>query len=203
MEREDLLRDGRTATSYLENTVGLTPVSGFERTSARKLATTEYYYNKQLGYISLNQTLRPDEVMGVAVEYTVNGKVYQMGEFSNDLPPNIDTNNVRDRILVLKLLKATSIRTGEPIWNLMMKNVYSLNSFQVNPQDFFFEIFYKDPGGGDKRYLPDGGDIAGKQLLKVLGLDRLNNQLDPQPDGRFDFINEITINTKNGRIYFN
>ena len=202
LEREDLLRDGRTATSYLENTVGLTPVSGFERTSARKLATTEYYYNKQLGYISLNQTLRPDEVMGVAVEYTVNGKVYQMGEFSNDLPPNIDTNNVRDRILVLKLLKATSIRTGEPIWNLMMKNVYSLNSFQVNPQDFFFEIFYKDPGGGDKRYLPDGGDIAGKQLLKVLGLDRLNNQLDPQPDGRFDFINEITINTKNGRIYF-
>ncbi|MBX7224926.1 MAG: cell surface protein SprA [Chitinophagales bacterium] len=202
LQDETKLRDPSTATNYLENILGLTPVTGFERTSARKLQPTEYIYNKQLGYLSLNQTLRPDEVLGVAIEYTINGKVYQLGEFSGDLPPNIDTNNIKDRLLVLKLLKATSIRTSEPIWNLMMKNVYSLNSYQINPQDFFLEIFYKDPGGGDKRYLPDGGDIAGKQLLKVLRLDQLNNQNDPQPDGRFDFINDITINTRNGRIYF-
>jgi len=196
------LRDPITVINLLEQDLNMQAVDEFEKTSARKLAPTEYFINNQLGYISLNQTLRPDEVLGVAVEYTVNGKVFQIGEFSTDVPPNTDTTNIKDKVLVLKLLKSTSIRTKLPIWELMMKNVYSLNAYQVNREEFLLDIYYKDPGGGDKRYLPEGGDISGQQLLKVLRLDQLNNQLDPQPDGRFDFIDNITINPQNGRIYF-
>ncbi|HQD12930.1 MAG TPA: cell surface protein SprA, partial [Chitinophagales bacterium] len=105
-------------------------------------------------------------------------------------------------ILALKLLKATSIRTTEPIWDLMMKNIYSLNAYNVSNEQFFFDIYYIDPGGGQKRYLPEAGNISGKQLLKVLNLDNLNNQSDPQPDGRFDFLPNITINPRNGKIIF-
>jgi cell surface protein SprA len=196
------IRDPSSVISYLENQVGLQPIDEFEKTSARKLAPTEYDFNDRLGYISLNQTLKPDEILAVAVEYTVNGVVYQVGEFSSDLPPNTDSTNVGDKVLVLKMLKGTSVRTNLPIWDLMMKNVYSLNAFQVNPEDFFFEVFYQDPGGGNKRYLPQGGDITGKRLIEVLGLDRLNNQLDPQPDGVFDFVPNVTINPRTGRVYF-
>ncbi len=194
-------RDPSRCISFLESN-GLQAVDDFEKVSARKLATTEYAFNAQLGYISLNQQLRPDEVLGVAIQYTVNGKVYQLGEFATDLPPLADTTKTKDQILALKMLKATSVRTVEPIWDLMMKNVYSLNAFNVSPDQFFFDIYYIDPGGGQKRYLPDGGNITGKQLLQVLNLDNVNNQLDPQNDGRFDFIPNITINPRNGKIYF-
>lgn len=194
-------RDPSRAISFLESN-GMQAVDDFEKTSARKLAPTEYTFNAQLGYLSLNQQLRPDEVLGVAIQYTVNGKVYQIGEFATDLPPLADTTRTKDQVLALKLLKATSVRTTEPIWNLMMKNVYSLNAYNVSSDQFFFDIYYTDPGGGQKRYLPDAGNISGLQLLKVLNLDNVNNQLDPQPDGRFDFIPGVTINPKNGRIYF-
>lgn len=196
------LRDPNTVFSLVENQLGLRSVDDFEKTSARKLAQTEYYFNPQLGYLSLNQSLKTDEVLAVAVEYTVNGTVYRIGEFAGDVPPNTDTTNIKDKVLVLKLLKSTSIRTSRPYWDLMMKNVYSLNAFQVTPENFILDIYYKDPGGGQKRYLPDGGDIANQQLLRVLNLDNTNNQLDPQPDGRFDFIPNVTINARNGKIYF-
>ncbi len=194
-------RDPSRCISFLESN-GLRSVDDFEKTSARKLATTEYYFNPQLGYISLNQQLRPDEVLGVAIQYTVNGKVYQLGEFATDLPPLADTTKTKDQILVLKLLKASSVRTTEPVWDLMMKNVYSLNAYNISDEQFFFDIYYIDPGGGQKRYLPDGGNISGVQLIKALNLDNVNNQLDPQPDGRFDFIPNVTISPRNGKIYF-
>jgi cell surface protein SprA len=202
LQNEALLRNPSTVISYLQNNLGLQPIDEFEKTSARKLAPTEYTFHQRLGYISLNQTLKPDEVLAVAIEFTVNGEVYKIGEFSSDLPPSTDTLDTRDRVLVLKMLKGTSIRTNLPIWDLMMKNVYTLQAFQVDREDFLFEVYYQDPGGGDKRYLPEGGDITGDRLISVLGLDRLNNQLDPQSDGVFDYIPNVTINPRTGRVYF-
>ena len=50
--------------------------------SARLLSSSEYTVNNSLGYVSLNFTLQPDEVLAVAFEYTYNGTTYQVGEFS-------------------------------------------------------------------------------------------------------------------------
>jgi cell surface protein SprA len=134
-------RDPSRCISFLESN-GLQAVDDFEKVSARKLAVSEYAFHPQLGYISLNQQLRPDEVLGVAIQYTVNGRVFQLGEFATDLPPLADTTKTKDQILALKMLKATSVRTVEPIWDLMMKNVYSLNAFNVSQDQFFFDIYY-------------------------------------------------------------
>ena len=46
--------------------------------SARKLNPNEYRLNPQLGYISLNQRLSNDEILGVAFQFTYRG-VYQVG----------------------------------------------------------------------------------------------------------------------------
>ncbi|MEP7128093.1 MAG: cell surface protein SprA, partial [Chitinophagales bacterium] len=175
----------------------LLPIQDFEKTYARKLAPNEYTFDSRVGFLMLNQQLNPDEVLGVAYQYTVNGQVYQVGEFAADVPPNVDTPSV----LFLKMLKSTSTRTKLPIWDLMMKNVYSLGAYQVNSQDFFLDVYYLDPGGGEKRYVP-ADNINGTPLIQVLGLDRLNNNNDPQPDGVFDFINGITINPANGKVIF-
>ncbi|MBN2805354.1 MAG: cell surface protein SprA, partial [Prolixibacteraceae bacterium] len=81
---------------------------------ARKLTSTEFTFNKQLGFISLNSPLNNDEVLAVAYEYTLAGEVYQVGEFSTN---GIDPNNT----LILKLIKGTNLSPNMPTWDLMMK----------------------------------------------------------------------------------
>ena len=180
--------------------IGLAPVQDFEKTFARKLDSTQYFFNRQAGYISLSQPLLPDEVLGVAFQYTYNGTVYQVGEFSQDLPP--DSAVATQKVLFLKLLKATSQRTRLPIWKLMMKNVYSVGFGTLQPTDFKINLLYQEPGQGWKRYVPFGDKNQGTPLLSLVNLDRLNNQLDPQPDGVFDYVEGYTVLSQYSRIVF-
>ena len=177
--------------------LGLEQGQDFERTTARQLSPTEFTFHPQLGYIMLNTQMNPDDVLAVAYRYTYRGRVYQVGEFASDLPP--DTTN--PKVLYLKLLKGTSPRTTLPVWKLMMKNVYALGGFGVSKENFTLNVMYQDPGGGEKRYLPEGSK-AGVPFLTLLNLDHLNAQNEPQPDGIFDFVEGITINTQQGKIIF-
>ncbi len=177
--------------------IGLVQTRDFEKVRARKLALSEYTFNPDLGYLSLNTTLQPTDVLGVSMEYTYNGKVFQVGEFAQDIAVNSDSLNV----IFVKMLKATTANVNIPLWNLMMKNVYSLNAYQINPQDFKLDVFYQDPGGGERRFIP-AGNINGEPLIRVLNLDNLNAQRDPIPDGVFDFVPGITITPQNGRVIF-
>ncbi len=186
----------RSATNAAVN-LGLTQGQDFERTTARQLAPTEFTFNSQLGYIMLNTQLNSDDVLGVAYRYTYRGKVYQVGEFAEDLPP--DTTN--PKVLYLKLLKGTASRPTLPVWKLMMKNIYSLGGFGVSRENFTLNILYQDPGGGERRYMPEGHD-AGIPFLTLLNLDRLNTQGERSPDGVFDFVEGLTINTQQGKIIF-
>jgi cell surface protein SprA len=183
--------------------LGLKPVEEFEKTFARKLLPTDYYFNPQIGFLSLNQPLQPDEVLGIAYQYTYNGQVHQVGEFSQDVPPDSTGNS--QKVLFLKLLKATSQRTNLPIWELMMKNVYSVGFGQLERQDFQLNIVYEEPSKGEKRYLPDASvlpNYRGVPLITLLNLDRLNNQNDPQPDGVFDYLEGFTVISSQSRIVF-
>ncbi|HMT36800.1 MAG TPA: cell surface protein SprA, partial [Chitinophagaceae bacterium] len=189
-------RDIGNVVSSLQ-ALGLKGRVDFEKTFARKLNPSEFTFNPQLGFISVNTQLQPDDVIGVAFEYTNNGKVYQVGEFAQSLPP--DSTN--PKVLFLKMLKSTSPDPTVPLWDLMMKNVYALGASGVSKEDFILNVMYLDPGGGEKRYLPEGPK-AGIPLITLLNLDRLNNQNDPQPDGRFDYIEGVTINSQQGKIIF-
>ena len=44
--------------------------------------------------------------------------------------------------------------------------------------------------------------IANIPLIRLSGLDRLNPVNDLQPDGNFDFVDGITMDSKTGRIIF-
>ncbi|MBL0882081.1 MAG: cell surface protein SprA [Chitinophagaceae bacterium] len=181
---------------------GLRPVDDYEKTFARKLAPTEYSFNPQVGFVSINTQLQPDEVLAVAFQYTYNGRVYQVGEFSQDVA--LDSTGGVQKVLFLKLLKATSQRIQLPIWGWMMKNVYSLDLFGgIQREDFKLNVLYEEPSGGLKRYLPETSPAAnGQPLLRILNLDRLNNRNDPQPDGVFDFIDNFTVLPQTGKIIF-
>lgn len=167
--------------------------------NARLLSPSEYTLNPLLGYISLNQALNSDEVLAVAFQYSVitsqGQQVSQVGEFSTDVQGT--------GVLVLKMLKATQVFTQKPIWELMMKNVYSLNGYQISKENFKLNILYQDEKTSRKmNILPEGQNLNGKILLQVFNLDKLNNQNDPQHDGFFDFIEGKTIQSDKGRIIF-
>lgn len=188
--------------------MGYRAVQDFEKTFARKLNPTDYYFNPQVGFLSLSQPLQPDEVLGVAFQYQYNGTVYQVGEFSQDVPPDTTAAvSGTQKVLFLKLLKATSQRTNLPLWDLMMKNVYSLKSADgsflssIQPGDFKLNVLYEQPSLGKKRFLPEG-DKNGVPLITVLNLDRLNARNDPLPDGVFDYIEGFTVISNQARIIF-
>lgn len=190
--------------NQLQNT--MTSIPGFAASTdyevvqnARKLNPTEYTFNSRLGYISLNQALNSNEVLAVAYEYTIGNKVYKVGDLTTSgvEPP---------QTLVLKLVKGRIINTKLPTWDLMMKNIYALGGFQIDKKDFRLDVlYYSDTIGNrlNKLIVPASEtNLYGKSLNRVFQLDKLNQNNDPRPDGEYDFIEGITINTQTGRIIF-
>ncbi len=192
----DRVRNLDDAVSILENVFQMRQSRDYEKVSARKLSPNEYTFHPELGFISVNVNLQPDQVLGVAFDYDYNGQNYKVGEFASEVQEQDSLG-----VLFVKMLKSTTQRIDLPTWDLMMKNVYSVGAFQVNQEDFKLDVFYEDPGKGEKRFLPDS-ELAGVPLLQVFNLDNLNVLGDPCPDGIFDFVPGITINPRNGRIMF-
>jgi cell surface protein SprA len=202
ISRGDAIRDIDRAVSTLQNEFDLEQASDFEKVSARKLRESEYTFHPELGFISVNVNVQQDQVLGVAFEYEYNGNIYRVGEMSiNNSTVGTDTSDLTPKVLFVKMLKSTTQNTQVSTWDLMMKNIYSIGAFQVNQQDFRLDIFYDDPGAGQKRFIPET-EIARQPLLRVFNLDQLNTQGDPQPDGIFDFVPGVTINPRNGRVMF-
>ncbi|MEM9835488.1 MAG: cell surface protein SprA, partial [Bacteroidota bacterium] len=199
---EPLREIDRTVAILQSGEFDLQQIRDFEKVSARKLNPREYTVHPELGFVSLNINVQPDQVVAVSYRYKYNGEVFKVGELSvNTDNVSSDTTDLSNRVLFTKMLKSSSQRVGEPGWDLMMKNVYSLGAYQVNQEDFRLDVQYDDPGEGFKRFLPST-PLTGRPLIRVLNLDRLNVQTDPQPDGVFDFVPGITINPTTGRVYF-
>lgn len=173
--------------------------------NARKLSEQEFSFNAQLGFISLNLPLNNDEVLAVAYEYTYRGETYQVGEFSTDGVPGTNA-------LILKLLKPTITNPRNKVWDLMMKNVYSIGAYQVDQEGFRLDLLYNNPETSVLvPFFPMDG-VDDKQLVTLLDMDKINITQQPFSDGVFDFVpiqfngnraeNAGTINTRNGRVYF-
>ncbi|UOG74515.1 cell surface protein SprA [Hymenobacter tibetensis] len=224
-----LARGELTVDNYL-NTLpqqALAKNVDYEHVRARKLDAREYTFNAQLGYLSLNTPLLPEQVLSVSYEYLYNGRTYKVGELVDDY-----SNVGQDQVIFMKMLKATNPGVGLvnendnsvnlpqynpnpatnnpnlltdnlPTWDLMMKNVYPLNASQLNRDNFQLQIIYKDDVTGvDLISLKEGVNVANRPLIEVLNLDNVNPNNDRNPDGNFDFFPGITIDPELGKIIF-
>ena len=163
--------------------------------NARLLSSSEYTLNAHLGYISLRTTLRSNQSLAVAYEYTYGGQTYQVGEFSADIKDN-------NKALFVKLLKPVNNSPSMRTWRLMMKNVYSLNALSVQREKFKLDIKYLcDTTGVYMSYLPEGA-YKDTTLLRVMNLDRLDNNNKTHPNGKFDYVEGYTILPNTGRVIF-
>ncbi len=191
--------------------------------NARKLIPNqEYTFNEKLGYISLNQRLNNDEILAVAFQYTLGGQVYQVGEFANDgvNATDVTTNgtgqvtSVVNSNLILKMLKSSITNVNQPVWDLMMKNIYDTEAYNLSRDDFKLNIFYNEASPlnfispvGTTAFpppAPNEDPLQETPLLRVFSLDKLNFNNDPQTngDGFFDFVEGITVLSQSGKIIF-
>ncbi len=174
--------------------------------NVRKLDPSEYIFNPSLGYISLSQPLVDGEdLLAVSFQYTRNstpGVIYKVGEMSDE----------QNQLLITKLLKPnTTVNVGSPMWDLMMKNIYSINALTISPEDFIMNIEFKDNSANSSgviNYLPNT-PVQDQTLLQVMNMDRLNLNGNLQMsgnghygDGIFDFVSGVTINPTQGTIIF-
>ena len=189
-------RDITQTTSVLDGIPGFSGSVDYEKIeNARLLTANEYTLNRAVGYVSLKQTLQPDDVLAVAYEYTLGGTRYQVGEFAADVS---DTKQA----IYVKLLKNTSNQPGMGTWDLMMKNVYALGATSVQKEKFRLDIKYQsDTAGVYLNYIPEPA-LKETTLLRALNLDRLDNNNQSRPNGFFDFVEGYTVVAQNGRIYF-
>jgi cell surface protein SprA len=178
----------------------------FMKRAMKRLQPSEYTYNAKLGTLSINNVER-QQVVGVAFTYFYNGQgPFQVGEFAENVA-NVTGADSISQVIFIKLLKSTIQLPKTPLFDLMMKNVYSVGAYVTNPQDLQLDIVYQDPGentakGNDKAEKRNIREIPEQPLLRLLNLDNLNQVGDPQPDGQFDFVPDVTINTRTGRIMF-
>ena len=209
------VRDLQQVNAYLqsmESSWGIVGGEDYEKVeSARMLNSGEYSLNAALGYISLKTALNQDEVLAVAFEYTAGGQVYQVGEFSTDVTDSTNTLG-KAPTLILKMLRSSnnaphSYDPARPkdkfgTWDLMMKNIYNLGASTMSSEKFELYVMYRnDSVGTSLQYLPEG-PVKGTQLLRVLELDRLDSKNNPNPDGRFDYVEGYTALSSSGRIIF-
>jgi cell surface protein SprA len=230
----DAIRDIATAQQGF-GTLSGTVNEGFDYgklENARKLIQgSEFTLNTQLGYISLNQRLQNDEVLAVAYQFTVGGEVFQVGEFANDgvqatdveVDPGTGNQIINNQSLVLKMLKSSVTSVEQPIWDLMMKNIYNTGAFQLSQEDFKLNIFYTEtsplnyitPADGNSfgvdvngnpitANTPEDDYIENTPLIRLFNFDKLNFNNDPQNngDGFFDYVPGITVIPQNGKIIF-
>ncbi|MEO9965994.1 MAG: cell surface protein SprA [Reichenbachiella sp.] len=199
ISNDDAVRNATTVESALSS-YGLEIGNEYEvRPTARKLDAREYKWHPKLGYVSLQRKLQNDEVLAVAYEYTYNGQgPFVVGELSESYSGRPD-----DDLILLKMLRPARINTEITTWDLMMKNVYSLNSPRINEEGFELRINYRDDTKNyDSPNLNEGANTNNVPLIELLALDQLNVNGDNQKDGKFDFIPEVTFDVDNGYVIF-
>ena len=193
------IRDINEVNNILSTQIGINFLNGqdYEKLErARKLSEQEYSIHPKLGYLSLNQALNNDEVLAVAFQYTIGNQTYQVGEFTSSGP-------TAPQSLIVKLLKGTNFSPNLPNWHLMMKNIYALGAYQMSNNGFILDIVYEntEESGALTNYIPEGV-LQGVPIIKVVNVDQLDQQMDNQSDGVFDFIEGLTVKAANGRIIF-
>lgn len=169
-----------------------------------------------------------DDVDGDEIVDSADADIGNDGTIDNG--PDLNADGINDNFLfvegstqslILKMLKSPITDVNQPIWDLMMKNIYDTGAFQLERDDFRLNIFYNEtsplnyitPVEGTtfpifENNTPfiesDDEPVRDVPLIRLFHLDRLNFNNDPQVggDGFFDFVPGQTVITQNGKIIF-
>ena len=205
---ETQLRRGTNLSNYLQTSGDLevNPRSSDFQTGTfkRLVPNRDYTYDRFLGYLSLQTSLRENEAIAVAFRYNVGGSVYTVGEFSTETGGG-GAGQTSDR-LILKLLRPSDLQQpaadgslDPAAWYLELRNIYRLPGRGITADNFELDLFHRPPGSAPTTTI---AGLGNQTLLRHLGLDRLNQDGAPSPDNQFDFLPGLTVDPAGGRLIF-
>lgn len=149
-----------------------------ERGRFRRLDTNQYKIDRNLGQLTI-LNLKRDRTYAIAyrTENTAIGEADDLytGTFSNSI-------NLGDT-LVLKLIYRPNLQPGfDTLWSRQMKNIYSLNSTNIDLNQTNIGIWYYRQSNDSTDILEGSAD----KLVTIFGVDRVNSSGAVPPDGIFD-----------------
>lgn len=155
-----------------------------------QLSQESYTVNPALGYISLHFPLSEDQRLAVAYEYLYQGRTYRVGSFEADSRGIVHAALLADR----------DKSPHSPLWDLMMKNGYSIGALSqdIAPEDLEVQLYYREPSTD----LLSPVTVAGTSWMEIMGWDRQDERgIGGSCDGRFDFHNGVTVSPSCGSIF--
>jgi len=154
----------------------------------------DYEIDRYAGYISFSSQIEGE---AVAIAYKIAGA----GTGNEVVYGNLtkDEQSTAKRKLVLKLIKPRSFLPKDTlIWNLMLKNIYSLGATKIDKTSFELNINYEEPGKVPVTVL------GSQKTLRIFGFDEFNDAGVKQENGdtKFDYREGITIDSERGWLIF-
>lgn len=148
----------------------------------------DYELNRYLGYVSLKRNLSSRQALAISFKYAdpQTGQTVSIG----DVSPGGGNR------IYLKLIRPQTVTTSNPLWDLMMKNVYSIGATNLTPDGLNLDVKYTEQNVPSSS-LPARNSI----LLQDLGLDRVDQQGALNPDNRIDFSTSV-LDPGTGKIIF-
>ncbi len=152
-----------------------------------RLPKTDYYVDRELGFIRLNTTMQ-GKILGVAYR-----------DSTGRVRGQIDYDGAESNTIQLRLIKPRDPKPSTPTWELQWKNVYYLGSRNIPQDGFEMQILYIPPSGDPQETVTVNGQRM--SWLQVFGLDNVNESGEPKPDNIVDN-NPNIINLARGELYF-
>ena len=140
-----------------------------------------YYVNRTQYWIRLHKSSQENDILAACyVILRSDGKVDTVGYVKDSC-----TTSESDTCMKLKLVKSETPRPGDFTWEYEWKNVYFLRITYIDKEAFKLDIYKGSVNAENPR--EDKNHQDGTPYLRIFGLDQLDRNGNPQPDGLVDY----------------
>lgn len=162
-----------------------TSKSGYEGPFYRRfeeIDPDEYFAQSNLHYIQFFSPLAETDILAA---WYVTWNPYQGTYDTTGFLKDSCTSAEQETCMVLKLLKSDNPKPADYTWDYEWKNVYYLGGRNIQREGFRLDIYQGLPLAENINEDPNHQDST--SYLRVFGLDELDLNADPNPDGIVDY----------------
>ena len=148
----------------------------------QEIDPNEYFAQSNLHYVQFFSPLAETDIL--AAWYVVWRWMTQSIDTTGFLKDSCSAAE-EETCMVLKLLKSDDPKPADYTWDYEWKNVYYLGSRNIQREGFRLDIYKGDPSAEKIEENPNYQDST--SYLRLFGLDYLDLNADPKPDGIVDY----------------
>jgi hypothetical protein len=147
----------------------------------QEIDPNDYFVQRNQYWIQFFHSLQENDVLGAYyVVRHANGALESIGSIKDSC-----TSAEGEICYRLKLIKPDIPKPTHRTWGYEWKNVYSLGGRNIEREGFNLDIYEGSPGG--EKVNEDKNYQDSTRYLRILGLDQLDLNADPNPDGIVDY----------------